>query len=207
MTLTLRYMRMDDVPEVVKIDRMAFSTPWSAQSYAYEITESNYSYMVVLEHAGAVPITGWRRWWNRFNGGENGFMVQHHLVGYGGLWNIADEAHVSTIATHPNWRGQGYGEVLLAGMVERSISLGASYVVLEVRVSNTTAQNLYHKYEFKQVLVKPNYYRDDMEDAYEMHLMLDDESVVRRSHERFALLHQRIDFNDRYTAAMRPNHR
>src|SRR3990172_2596343 len=134
MTLTLRSMRMDDVPEVVKIDRMAFSTPWSAQSYAYEISESNYSYMVVLEHAGAVPAKGWRRWWNRFNGGEDGLIMHRHLVGYGGLWSIADEAHVSTIATHPDWRGQGFGELLLAAMVERSINLGAAYIVLEVRV-------------------------------------------------------------------------
>ncbi len=208
MGLTLRYMRIEDVPGVVKIDQIAFLMPWSAHSYAYEVGESTYSYMLVLEnrpesHEKQQPH-GWRRWLNRLNGHSNGLMIRGQLVGYGGLWNITDEAHISTIATHPDLRGQGYGELLLAAMVRRSITLKSSYIVLEVRVSNSVAKNLYEKYEFKTFDVKRNYYRSDGEDAYDMRLDLKEEGILERFYERYAVLQSRFAFDDRYTDTAPP---
>ena len=49
MKLTLRYMNVQDIPQVIAIDRLSFDLPWSERSYAYEINEANYSHMVVLE--------------------------------------------------------------------------------------------------------------------------------------------------------------
>ncbi len=63
------------------------------------------------------------------------------------------------------WRGRGIGELMLLAMIERSIELGAHEVTLEVRVSNTVAQNLYRKYGFEVVGRRPGYYRDNNEDA------------------------------------------
>jgi hypothetical protein len=48
MTLALRYMRMSDIPQVVMIDQLSFDPPWSARSYSFEVSESNYSHMLVL---------------------------------------------------------------------------------------------------------------------------------------------------------------
>ncbi len=125
-------------------------------------------------------------------------------MGYGGLWNITDEAHISTIATNPDFRGQGYGELLLAAMVRRSVTLKSSYIVLEVRVSNSVAKNLYEKYEFKTVDVKRKYYRSDGEDAYDMRLDLEDKGMLSRFYERYAILHSRFAFNDHYTDTAPP---
>lgn len=202
MTLALRYMRLADVPQVVTIDRVAFSTPWSARSYAYEVSESNYSYMVVLEHSQEQPLTGWKRLIRGFNGHNH--HQRHTIISYGGLWHIMDEAHISTIATHPDWRGQGYGELVLAAMIQRAQMLNACYIVLEVRVSNLTAQNLYHKYGFEIVDTKRRYYRDNDEDAYDMRLNLEDPVIVAQFEALYREVKTRHVFTDDYTQTPRP---
>ncbi len=147
-------------------------------------------------------VVGWRRWMNRFNG--------HHpppgrIVGYGGLWNIMSEAHISTIGVHPEYRGRGWGEILLAGMVGKSITLEAGFVVLEVRVSNQTAQNLYRKYAFQTIGVKPKYYRNNNEDAYDMRLGLDSPGTRGNFSHHLAALHAAHEFEDTYSTSTPPN--
>ncbi len=198
-TLTLRYMRPADIPQVVAIDNQSFDPPWSARSYAYEVGESSYSHMVVLERdTPASNANGWRRWLPGWNGVQIGSRL---IIGYGGLWNIVDEGHISTIASHPGWRGYGYGEVLLAGMIRRAITLRAAYIVLEVRVSNGVAQKLYDKYEFRTTGTKARYYRNNNEDAYEMRLDLDDAALLARFERRYVAIQSRHNFADLYTAA------
>ena len=197
--LTLRYMRQEDIPQVVAIDNQSFDPPWSARSYTYEISESSYSHMVVLDRssdpANSSPAAGWRRWLPSFARAQS----ESEIVAYGGLWNIIDEGHISTIASHPGWRGHGFGEVLLAGMIRRAITLGAAYIILEVRVSNQVAQNLYNKYEFYTTGTKANYYRNNHEDAYEMRLDLDNQPMLARFRARFADIQAQVPFIDEYT--------
>lgn len=197
--LNLRYMRTSDIAQVVAIDQQSFNPPWTARSYDYEIRESQYSHMIVLEQVdGSARSSLWQRWF-----GTRPTSAQR-ILAYGGLWNIADEAHISTIASHPAYRGRGLGELVLASMVAKAIHNQAAYVVLEVRVSNTAAQNLYHKYDFKIVDTKKGYYHNNGEDAYDMRLEFDDSQIVRVFHERHAALRQRIPHTDHYTLAERP---
>lgn len=74
---TLRYMRLQDVPHVMVIDRLAFQTPWSMNSYIFEINDNRSAHMIVLEQNSETPL----------------------IVGYSGMWLIDGEAHISTIAT------------------------------------------------------------------------------------------------------------
>jgi [ribosomal protein S18]-alanine N-acetyltransferase len=193
--LTLRYMTLADIPQVVNIDRHSFGMPWSARSYAYEIAESSYSHMVVLEYTPETPaLPAWRRWLQSLNGGH---QHKRRIVAYGGLWRVMQEAHISTIASHPNWRGRGYGEIMLAAMICKALELKASYVVLEVRITNEVAQNLYRKYAFNTVAVKPRYYRDNGEDAYDMRVMFDSQNRVEY-HRRFTALKVKFGFENAY---------
>jgi [ribosomal protein S18]-alanine N-acetyltransferase len=196
--LTLRYMTLADISQVIEIDRLSFDTPWSPRSYAYEIEESHYSHMLVLEADVVRPNTGWKRWLRSLGSSTNP-TAEKTIVGYGGLWNIMDEAHISTIATHPYWRGKGWGEILLAAMVRRSLNLSAGYIVLEVRVSNTVAQSLYRKYEFETVDLRPSYYRNNNEDAYDMRLPLPNEAMQTRFSERWQHLLDEHSIVDLYT--------
>lgn len=203
-TLTLRYMQIVDIPQVVAIDNVSFDPAWSARSYAYEISESSYSHMVVLERSVEQPVPVWRRIFRGFYGQQE---AQRQIVAYGGLWHIAGEGHISTIAAHPRWRGNGFGEIVLAGMIRRALTLDAEYVVLEVRVSNTVAQNLYQKYEFRTAAVKPRYYRNNNEDAYDMRLDLTDEAIIARFDQRFDYIKGQYSFKDLYTDVKSPKKR
>ncbi len=204
MSLSLRYMQLADIPQVLAIDQLSFDPPWSARSYAYELGESNYSHMSVLELDGeSKPVTGLRRLVQNLSGGPS--TGERRIVAYGGLWHIMDEAHISTIAAHPAERGHGYGEIILAGMVRRSITLGAGYIVLEVRVSNVAAQNLYKKYEFTILDTKPRYYHNNGEDAYDMRLDLSDPARCQRLEEKFVtLVAQHQPLTDTYSAVAPP---
>jgi len=208
MSLTLRYMTLDDIPQVVEIDRQAFSTPWTPRSYTYEISESSHSYMVVLEQESAAPPAptphGLKRFWQRVTHTNPPAPAPlRRVIAYGGLWNILDEAHISTIAVRSDLRGHGYGEIVLAGMVQRALNLTAEYIVLEVRVSNVIAQNLYHKHGFESVAVKRNYYRDDSEDAYDMRLIMTD--TVRKEYPaRFVALMTARSVTNHYTHTPHP---
>jgi [ribosomal protein S18]-alanine N-acetyltransferase len=207
MSLVLRYMRPSDIAEVAAIDKMSFTPAWSARSYQFEISESTYSYMVVLEQSTDKPKPGWRRLVPGLNNlpglnslpGLNGAHEGQRVVAYGGMWHIMDEAHISTIATHPEQRGNGWGEIVLAGMIRRGMMLRAVQAVLEVRVSNSVAQNLYQKYGFKTVATKPHYYHSNNEDAYEMHLNLDHRYYRAHFEERYARLMDRHGFIDQFT--------
>lgn len=199
MKLTLRYMDLPDIAQVVAIDRLSFDLPWAERSYAYEITQSGYSHMVVLERDDeSAQSHGWRRLLARFNG-----RVQPpgRIVGYGGLWRIGDESHISTIAVHPDFRGRGWGEILLAGMVGKSINVNAGLVVLEARISNVRAHNLYRKYAFYVAGIKPKYYRNNNEDAYDMRLPLDAPNAIPEFQARMNALKAVHPYTDRYSNA------
>jgi len=208
MTLILRYMKTSDVKQVSAIDHLCFEPPWPADSYNFEINQSTVSHMVVLEKCvsqlddapqASEGIWGRiSRWLNPDTEPPN-----RRIVGYGGLWKISEEAHVSTIATHPDYRGNGYGEILLAGMYGKSVLLGAEYIVLEVRVSNHVAQKLYTKYGFTRHGVKENYYRSNKEDAYDMRVIFDD-TLVNIYHDLYTKLQTRQPFTDRYTETPHP---
>lgn len=205
MPLRLRYMRLDDIQEVVAIDRLSFQPAWNHASYRFELKESRVSHMVVLERL-AVSGAAQLGWLNKLRGRLNGTAAERArggILGYGGIWSMADEAHISTIATDPIQRGHGYGEILLAGMVGKALQLGASYIVLEVRVSNQVAQSLYDKYGFSRYGRRRRYYASNNEDAWDMRLTLDG-SARRRFSRLYDDLFDRHDLADAFSSARHP---
>lgn len=210
MSLTLRYMQLPDIQQVAAIDQSSFQPPWSRDSYIFEITESGVSHMAVLARQLEQPpynIEGPGGWLSnigdRLRGKAQSPNGREAIIGYGGLWKIEGEAHISTIATHPNQRGNGYGEILLAGMIGKALRLKAEFIVLEVRVSNAVAQRLYQKYGFRRHGRRRNYYRNDNEDAWDMRMTMD-----RDGRRRYSRLYQELQdkhaFRDIYSWKARP---
>ena len=78
---------------------------------------------------------------------------------------MVDEAHITTIAMHPDFRRRGLGEFMLVSLIDIAYSINARWVTLEVRVSNHHAQNLYRKYGFREAGLRHRYYSDNQEDA------------------------------------------
>jgi ribosomal-protein-alanine N-acetyltransferase len=96
-----------------------------------------------------------------------GLPRESRVIGYVGFRLQLAQAHISTIAVHPDWRGQGLGELLLLTAMEQVLKLGVSVVSLEVRAVNQVAQRLYRKYGFRPKGIHRGYYRNG-EDAWLM---------------------------------------
>lgn len=138
--VVFRYMTPEDIDRVLEIEFQSFTLPWSRAAFETELTKNHFSKYVVL-------------------------ILEGTIVGYGGMWMIVDEAHVTNIAIDPQVRGKHLGEALLQRMMVLAISLGAQRMTLEVRVSNKVAQRLYEKMGFTSYGVRKRYYTDNNEDA------------------------------------------
>ena len=145
MTALIRRMTLADVPEVHGIDMISFSLPWPERSFRFELTENQISRGWVAEADGKIAAM---------------------LV----LWFIVDEAHIATIAVHPDFRRQGIGEQILLHALRAVHNEGAQRAFLEVRAGNVAARAMYQKYGFEVAGVRPGYYKDNNEDALLMNL-------------------------------------
>lgn len=165
-------MHPEDVPQVIEIEHVSFTAPWSAAAYERELLYNDNAYFFVARPQGVRETQGntegsraWlRSLWKPGAApvhGANGLAI----VGYGGFWLMAGEAHIMTIAVKPEYRGRHVGELLLAAMIDRAYELNATEVTLEVRVSNHVAQALYRKYGFLEAGRRIRYYSDNNEDA------------------------------------------
>lgn len=168
-------MRLSDLDDVAIVEREAYSLPWPSSAYRRELRENKNAHYIVarLGERGPEPPPERERRpfpWSLLPlpAPERPAGPRNPVVGHGGLWKVHDEAHVTTIAVRSAQRGQGIGELLLVGLIEVAEEVRANWITLEVRVSNLVAQNLYRKYGFRQVGVRPRYYSDNNEDAYVM---------------------------------------
>ena len=164
-------MRVSDLDEVVRIENVSFTAPWSRNAFEYELNYNQIAHYVVARPREAqieMPVEKierpfWARWLDRDSTSQDNF-----LVGYAGFWKMVDEAHISTIAVTPEMRRRGIGEMLLIAMIDAAQERSAKLVTLEVRKSNETAQALYRKYGFEIVGERKRYYSDNFEDAWIM---------------------------------------
>lgn len=147
-------MTYDDLPAVMEMERVSFPTPWAVDTYQREIGSRNSSYWVVRP-----------RIYPSAESDVEGLPKPPQLLAYSGMWLLGEDAHITTIATHPEWRGRRIGEWLLIQMVGVARSHGASAVTLEVRIHNRPALALYEKLGFVAVGLRRGYYRDTGEDA------------------------------------------
>lgn len=158
-------MLLEDIPAVMEIEKTAFPRPWPEKAYRYELTENPNAHFVVARVLHASPPA--RRSWlsQLFRPASTTLMPTAKIVGFAGMWMYVDEAHIATIATHTDWRGRRIGERILMNLMREAQRRAASLVTLEVRISNTVAQNLYLKYGFEEVGRRKGYYQDNLEDA------------------------------------------
>jgi len=138
-TVFIRPMTARDIPDVMRIERECFSSPWHESAYRSELA-NQVAWYVVAE-------------------------VEGRVVGFAGMWVVADEAHITTIGVEKRFRGRKIGERMLVALIEEALMGGATRMTLEVRESNYIAQNLYFKYGFEIAGIRPGYYTDNDEDA------------------------------------------
>ena len=202
MSLVLRRMRPADIDQVVAIDEQCFRPPWPKHSWRHELAESH-SHMLVLGDGVPPPAAGWRSRL-RLPGGR---PPAGRVLGYGGMWLIAGEGHICTLATHPAQRGRGYGELLLSALIRHALARKATTLVLETRESNYIARALYEKYCFRLARMKARYYREGNEDACDMRLDLRDAAALARLRQRCAAIRARLPHEDHFSQDAQPAQR
>jgi len=170
-----------DIPQVIEIDREAFPTQWphpNYNSFKQELRNQLAHYVVASQQVEFMPPiektpdnkTLWEKFRNLLNADQpfsrsTSLASREYIIGIAGLWIMAGEAHITTIAVRDTYRKQGIGERLLISLIDMSMQLNAQVVTLEVRPSNKQAQNLYQKYGFYEVGLRHRYYTDNGEDA------------------------------------------
>ena len=142
--ITIGLMTVEDVDAVHAIETMCFRTPWSRKSFYHEVTENECARYVVVR--------------------ENGIAIA-----YAGMWFVLNEAHITNIAVHPEYRGKGYGRMVTEALIQLAADSGMTWMTLEVRRTNTVAQSLYHNLGFIDVGYRKRYY-ENQEDALIMAL-------------------------------------
>ena len=141
--LVVEPMRLADVPAVLEIERLSFSSPWPAYAFEQELTANRLAHYRVAR-------------------------LRDRVVGFGGIWLMVDEAHITTFGVHPEHRREGIGRRLLLSLADLAIELGTARMTLEVRLSNLAAQGLYRSFGFQDKGRRIAYYSDDGEDALVM---------------------------------------
>lgn len=161
--LALELMREADVNTVQEIEREIFATPWPRNAYYRELASRASAHYVVLRQEGEIERPGGPP------------MVAHRIpdfdptiLGYGGMWRMYDEAHVTTIGVRKDLQHHGYGRILFAGLVQAAYDMGGKWVTLEVRTTNENAMKMYEAFGFKVIGRRKGYYTDNGEDAIVM---------------------------------------
>lgn len=149
----VRAMTPADVAAVADLEIESFADPWPPAVFFEELALPGRAY-VVAEDGG-------------------------HVVAYGGIMLVGEDAHVMTIAVHPSRRRGGLGTSVLLALFDAALDAGARHLTLEVRESNHAAAALYERFGFTAVGRRPRYYQDD-EDAIIMWVVDADRFESRR---------------------------
>ena len=135
-------MKEQDLSEVMDIERMSYPNPWPETSFRGELENQPFSnaYVIVERAKGKI-------------------------IGYILFWKIEEEAQITNIAVHPDYRRKGIARYILNEIMHQIHEQGANYIILEVRPSNLAARMLYNTLGFKVLGIRKRYYRSPDEDA------------------------------------------
>lgn len=185
-------MRKEDIAQVTGIDREAFPSQLPPPNYHQELQNKLARYIVVCDDTKTAEepevkpdnslsrlTSRIKRWFNhnRSPSNESSPSDKQYIVGFAGIWVLADEAHITNLAVRQRYQCRGIGELLLISTIDLAKELKTSIMTLEVRASNLTAQNLYSKYGFTQVGIRHGYYLDNREDG----ILMSTESITSAS--------------------------
>lgn len=133
-------MKIEHIDDVLVIESLSFKTPWTRDAFMMELTNNKCSlYRVLIDN--------------------------NKVVAYGGMWILLDEGHITNIAVHPEYRGNGFGDKIVEDLILSAKEKGVTSMTLEVRVSNVSAKSLYKKHGFEEVAIRKGYYQDTNEDG------------------------------------------
>ena len=124
-----------DLPQVLKIEQNSQVMPWNRESFEESLSKEHYCRVIEKDN-------------------ENKDLLAFHIV-----CPVVDELHILTLAVKPELQGSGIGHALMHDIIDFSEVKKLKKIFLEVRASNLIAQNLYQKWQFRQISIRKAYYR------------------------------------------------
>ncbi len=131
-----------DIRAMVDLEELCFGESWTEESYLNEIGNSRTACYLVCRSRGK-------------------------LAGFIGAWIIMDEAHITTVAVHPDMRGKRLGKCLIWCLMDQAVNRGCRWATLEVATGNAPARKLYERFGFVKIGQRKRYYANG-EDAVVM---------------------------------------
>ena len=128
-------MNADHLDELVELERICFSTPWSRNMLAEELDNACSAFLVAVD-------------------------PNDKVVGYAGLQVVLDEGYIANVAVFPEYRRQGIAGQLLQVFMNFAEANRLAFLTLEVRASNQAAIALYANRGFEEVGRRKNYYEE-----------------------------------------------
>ena len=161
MSYTIRRMREEDIPQVVEIEKIAFSRPWTKSIFKAVLLLPYAAYYVAVEdgETGADAVN------TVLTGQESAEFVPGKIVGVCGVKKIFEEGDISNVAVHPDYRGRGISRKMLEVLMREACEDGVQAFTLEVRAGNEIAVNLYGSLGFCTEGIRPRFYEDPVEDG------------------------------------------
>lgn len=167
--LQLRRMTHRHIPAVVNISTACQLPAWSADTFERELVLERRNYLVAL--AGG------------------------HVLGFGGMMYVLDDAHLTVIGVRPAHQRQGIAMMLLARLFRNARLAQCAGATLEVRVDNRGAQSLYRRFGMTVDGVRPKYYEDGGDAAIMWHRAISEPEATqlhrhleRRGRERWSAI-------------------
>lgn len=136
---TIAPLREEHILEIARLEAVCFSSPRPEEALRAELTNDTAVFFVAL--------------------------CENKAAGYAGMHCILDECYIDNVAVFPAYRRQGIAGALLDALEDYARAHGASFLTLEVRVSNMPAIRLYRGKGYQEVGARPNYYNKPREDA------------------------------------------
>lgn len=151
--MQIELMNKSHIDGIMEIEKDSFAIPWTRASVEKELSNKFAYYVVAME--------------------------DNNVLGYGGMWHIVNEGHITNIAVHKDHRRKGIGDAIVKALVEIAAEKEMMGLTLEVRKGNESALALYKKNGFKLEGIRPEYYEDNKEDAYIMwKYLIPEEEVI-----------------------------
>jgi ribosomal-protein-alanine N-acetyltransferase len=144
MFLKLKQPKAEQLAEIVALDRACLGGIWTLEGYQRELASPNSELVILSVLSSPHPET---------------------IIGCGCFWAILEEAHITLLMVHPDFQGQGLGQLLLYALLKTAASRQLERATLEVKASNQAAQSLYAKFGFKLAGRRKGYYQTRGEDA------------------------------------------
>jgi ribosomal-protein-alanine N-acetyltransferase len=141
--INIKPLTEKELDQVVALDNVCLGGLWSLKGYQREIASPNSSLFIMTISS----------------------QSEEQVIGLACFWAVLEEAHITLLAIHPDFQGQGLGKSLLNYLLAEAENKGLKRATLEVAENNLKALSLYQKFGFQEAGRRKRYYQKTGEDA------------------------------------------